>query len=118
MILNKQIKRWAGRSLIFGLSAPFALAQPSATSELPTVHFDVAMQHLENCQWPQAFERFAALADAGHDQAARIALLMQAHGTRLFGGRFTADASRRERWLDTAAAQSPVTFAAALRPDL
>lgn len=109
MILNKQIKRWASRSLVLGMSAPLALAQPPVTTEVSTTHFDVAMQHLERCQWPQAFQRFAVLADAGHDQAARIALLMQAHGTRLFGGRFTADASRRERWLDVAAAPLPVS---------
>ena len=108
MILNKQIKRWAGWSAVLGLSAPLASAQPSAPAEAATVHFDVAMQYLERCQWPQAFQRFAVLADAGHDQAARIALLMQAHGTRLFGGRYTAEASRRERWLDAAAARSPV----------
>ena len=108
MILSKQIKRWAGWSAVLGLSAPLALAQPSAEVEASTVHFDLAMQHLERCQWSLAFQRFAALADAGHDQAARIALLMQAHGTRLFGGRYAADASRRERWLDVAAARSPV----------
>ena len=108
MILNKQIKRWAGWSAAVGLSAPLALAQPLTAAEATAVHFDAAMLHLERCQWPQAFQRFAALADAGHDQAARIALLMQAHGTRLFGGRFSADASRRERWLDVAAAPGPV----------
>ena len=108
MILSKQIKRWAGWSAAVGLSAPLALAQPLTAAEATAVHFDAAMLHLERCQWPQAFQRFAALADAGHDRAARIALLMQAHGTRLFGGRFSADASRRERWHDVAAVPGPV----------
>lgn len=103
MILNKQVQRWAAWSAAIGLSAPLALAQPSAPPEATSVQFDAAMLHLERSQWPQAFERFSVLADAGHEPAARIALLMHSQGTRLFGGRFAVDALRRERWLDVAA---------------
>ena len=112
MILDKQKNRWAGWSALWGLAAPLAplaLAQPVAAAEDSAVHFDVALQHLERCQWPLAYQQFAVLADAGHGQAARIALLMQALGTRVFGGRYPAQASQRNRWLDVAAAQAAVS---------
>jgi hypothetical protein len=77
-------------------SAPMT-ADPSAESA-----FSRAMDRFESMHFAQAFEALAPLADAGHADAARIALLMRAHGPRLFGQRFEVDAQRRERWLDAA----------------
>jgi hypothetical protein len=98
--------------LVFALGLAGAAALPAQTVDVSTdsprqpadVPFDEAMLHLEHCRWPQAFERLAALADDGHADAARIALLMRVHGTRLFGQSFHVPEARRQRWLDAAAA--------------
>ena len=98
------------RSFAAGGLAALWLAGAAAQADPPAslAPFDAALLQLEQCHWPQAFERFAALADTGHPEAARIALLMQAHGARLFGGRHGAPIDRRVRWLDLAAASLPL----------
>jgi hypothetical protein len=60
--------------------------------------FDRALHLMEEGRWRAAFECLSELADGGHPQAARIALLFVTRGTSLFGGTFHADATRRERW--------------------
>jgi hypothetical protein len=103
MILNKPSSRWA--SYLAAWLLPLgAGAQATAAADVQAAPFDAALVHLERCQWPQAFAQLAELADTGHPEAARIALLMHAHGTRLFGGSFKVQAPRRERWLDVASA--------------
>jgi len=62
-----------------------------------------AMQDYEQGRHAQAFDALARLADAGHAEAARVALLMSTHGRRLYGHAFDVDAARRLRWLDAAA---------------
>jgi hypothetical protein len=69
--------------------------------------FSCAMDQFGSMRFAAAFEALAPLADAGHAEAARIALLMRAHGPRLFGQRFEVDAPRRERWLDAASRAAP-----------
>jgi hypothetical protein len=68
--------------------------------------FDRAMDDYVAQHFDAAFDGFAQLADSGHREAARIALLMRAHGTRLYGRSFRVDAARRQRWVDTAAADA------------
>jgi hypothetical protein len=65
--------------------------------------FERAMQDYEMAHHGRAFDALARLADAGHGEAARVALLMSAHGRRLYGQAFDVDAARRARWLDAAA---------------
>ena len=109
MSSNKHKHRWLGWTAAFGYShavgpaSAAALEPPTPSAE---VRFEAAMIEMERCHWPAAFERLAELADSGHGQAARIALLMQAHGTRLFGGSFRAEPARRRQWLDAAAPRS------------
>ena len=91
----------AALALAMHVSVPAVAQSPAA--DPPRSRFDLALLHLERCQWPQAFSQLSALADEGHAEAARIALLMRAHGPRLFGHTFVADVARRERWLDAAA---------------
>lgn len=76
-----------------------ARAQP-VTATAPT--FERAMADYEQQRFAPAFDALAGLADAGHRDAARIALLMLAHGPRLYGQRFEADPARRVRWVDAA----------------
>jgi hypothetical protein len=65
--------------------------------------FELAMSRYERCHWHQAYTLLAMLADEGHAQAARTALLMHAHGPTMYGLDFPAAAERRERWLAIAA---------------
>ena len=62
-------------------------------------HLVEAMRLLEGGQWQQAFKRLAELADAGHPQAARIALLLVRRGSRLLGGSFRAGMQQRQCWM-------------------
>jgi hypothetical protein len=64
-----------------------------------------AMANYERCDWVQAFNDLALLADSGDAEAARIALMMRAHGTRLFGQHFVVGTLRSERWLNAASGE-------------
>ena len=72
--------------------------------------FERAMVDYEQQRFASAFDALASLADAGHRDAARIALLMFAHGPRLYGQRFDAEAARRARWVDAATGLSIVAM--------
>ena len=78
----------------------------------PARRFDDAMRLMEDGRWHAAFQRLAELADAGHAQAARMALLLARRGTSLFGGLFHADPARRQRW-ERASAGEPRPVAGA-----
>ena len=82
-------------------------AQPAAAAA-PV--FERAMADYEQQRFASAFDALASLADAGHRDAARIALLMFAHGPRLYGQRFDAEAARRARWVDAATGLSIVAM--------
>jgi len=58
-----------------------------------------AMRLLESGQWQRAFKSLAGLADAGHPQAARVALLLVRRGSRLFGGSFRAGTQQQQCWM-------------------
>ena len=60
--------------------------------------FDDALHCMQTGRWHDAFAELAALADAGHAPAARLALLFAARGTRLFGGRYDASPRRQAAW--------------------
>ena len=60
--------------------------------------FDAALAHCTRQAYAGAFEVLARLADDGHVPAARSALLMVEHGTRLIGHRFVAGPASRRRW--------------------
>jgi hypothetical protein len=83
------------------LLASLMLALPSTQAQSLTP-FDAALQAYEQQRYDVAFDALARLADDGHPDAARIALLMAAHGPRLFMQRFELTAARRDRWLDAA----------------
>ncbi|WP_418320657.1 hypothetical protein [Piscinibacter sakaiensis] len=53
----------------------------------------------ERTQWASAFDQFAALADGGDEDAARIALLMARHGRQLYGIELAAPQARRDGWM-------------------
>ena len=88
--------------------------------------FESALAQLECGDWRRAFAQMAALADAGHAPAARIALLMVNRGSALLGGVFNASPQQRRHWLDIAPmghgqglnppAQAPLAPGHATRP--
>jgi len=72
-------------------------ATGEATAQLSPL--DGAISHFVDSDWPRAFEQLVPLADQGHPEAARIALIMHQRGARLFGGSFPASATQRSHWL-------------------
>lgn len=91
----------AARSLL----TAFTLAAPTVQAQTPTA-FDNAMDAYAHQHFRDAFDGLARLADDGHGDAARIALLMVAHGPRLFMQRFAITPARRPEWLDSASAHA------------
>ncbi len=71
----------AARSWLSALT----LAAPAAQAQAqPPTAFDQAMDAYVHQRFRDAFDGLARLADDGHGDAARITLLMVAHGPRLF----------------------------------
>jgi hypothetical protein len=85
--------------------AVLTLVIPPAQAQPPTA-FDAAMDAYAHQRFRDAFDGLARLADGGHADAARIALLMVAHGPRLFMQRFDVTTAQRQQWLDLASAQA------------
>ena len=79
----------------------FPLYALAATGEatVKASPLDRAMSHFVDSDWPRAFNELVPLADQGHPEAARLALMMHGRGARLFGGSFPASAGQRSRWL-------------------
>lgn len=57
-----------------------------------------ALELYASGQWPAAFERLAALADASDPEAARISLMMVRHGADLYKTRFEVAPERLRQW--------------------
>ena len=60
--------------------------------------FDEALRLMQEGHWPLSFACLAELADTGHQQAARLALLFVKRGSFLFGSSFHASDQRRAGW--------------------
>jgi hypothetical protein len=60
--------------------------------------FTAAMTKYKQGQWPNAYGRFVALADHGHPEAARIALIMLRHGVKMYGSDWGASPTQIEQW--------------------
>lgn len=72
------------------LCAPSAFAQTS--------RYDSARDDYEIGHFDRAFAEFASLADAGHCDAARVALQMVRYGKPLYAIEFKVTPERLERW--------------------
>lgn len=76
---------------------PFAaLAQPSAAEKVQM--FAAAQAEYDIGHYAAAFAGFAALADAGDAESARIAIQMQRYGQALYRMRFAAGPRQVGRW--------------------
>lgn len=94
--MNLQHNQASSTVARLGLAAQ-RLKHPAPQAEASD--FDAAMAEYTHQNYRNAFDALARLADSGHPHAARMALLMVAHGTRLYGHRFEAGAASRRRWL-------------------
>ena len=77
--------------------------------------FARAMTDYERQHFAAAYQAFWLLADQGHPEAARIALLMAAHGPRLYSQRFAIGEVQRDRWLAAALPHGAGTVTASAR---
>jgi len=75
------------------LGAPAAQAQSRSD-----VRFWTAQLEYEAGHYRQAFDMFAALADEGHCESARIARAMRSYGPKLYAMVFDAPRERAARW--------------------
>lgn len=95
MPLSKSLGR--ARYAVAIVLASIAFGGGSAAAA-PTPTFEDAMQHYQDGRWSAAYGRFAALADRGDTESARIALLMLRHGERLYGSEWSATQEQFRRW--------------------
>lgn len=72
------------------VGAPTAFAQTS--------RYDAARDDYEIGRFDKAFAEFAALADEGHCEAARVAQQMVRYGKALYAAEFKVPRERLERW--------------------
>lgn len=77
------------------LSAGAFAAGPAADAG---ARYDAARDQYEIGHFQAAFDEFAALADDGHCEAARVARQMVRHGRALYAVAFTVAPERLERW--------------------
>jgi hypothetical protein len=87
----------AALALACGLAPAMAFSQPAAADSRTTA-FVAAMAAYESNHWPQAFAALSTLADQGHAEAQRVALLMWRHSMALYGTKFDASAAQRQQW--------------------
>ncbi len=73
--------------------------------------FEAAMQLYHDGRYAASYTRLAELADTGHAESARIALLMLRFGPSLYGTRLTAPPQQVNRWLEVATSGRPLLFA-------
>ena len=85
-------------------AAAFALtvAGPSRAAPTDDDRFVGAMQLYHDCHYSAAYGRLAQLADGGHPEAARIALLMVRLGPQLYRNEWSATQNQIHHWIETA----------------
>ena len=90
-------RRSLATALFVALLGGAAVAQP-ATDNADAAAVDLAHAAYERNHWHQAYGAFAALADRGHAESARIALQMVRRGPALYGTAFRAGDEQLRRW--------------------
>ena len=98
-------------SLKFGTTAcatafALAIAGPARADRTDDDRFVGALQLYQACYYSAAYGRLAQLADGGHVEAARIALLMVRLGPQLYHTEWSATPDQIHHWIETAASTS------------
>lgn len=91
------------RVCAFVLACGIAGAASAQSSALPSLQdrFELAMQAYETQHFQSAYDQLVRLADEGHAEAARIALLMARYGRPLYGIECAASGTQRVAWTRT-----------------
>lgn len=84
------------------LCADATAATPPMNVTSSDVAFSDAMEQYQQGRWSAAYGRFVALADQGHAEAARIALLMLRHGVKMYGNDWSASQPQINEWMKLA----------------
>jgi hypothetical protein len=93
-----------------------ALAQADPAAERTRIDratadaLDDAQRAYDEGRWEAAYRTFAALADVGDAEAARIAWLMHRHGPSLYRTVLPASDAQRLRWQHLSATVVPLPF--------
>ena len=88
-----------------GIPAPAAAAATIPTTDIA---FADALQLYRQGRWSAAYGRFVHLADAGHEESARIALVMVRHGADLYGTEWAASQPQVSAWEQMVGATAPL----------
>lgn len=97
----------------FGIGDAVAQASPAVDSQTidrraeTNAALERAREDYEQGRWEAAYAAFAALADLGDGEAARVAWLMHRHGPALYQAALPASEAQRARWRLASAAASP-----------
>lgn len=83
-------------------NAAAATSTSSVDAARTETQFNEAMDLYSMGRWSAAYARFAELADQGHAEAARIALLMLRYGSRLYGRDWGASQPQINQWMTLA----------------
>jgi len=85
-------------------AAAFALAVtgPARAEPSDNDRFIDAMQLYHDCHYSAAYGRLARLADGGHTEAARIALLMVRLAPQLYRNEWSATPHQIHHWIEIA----------------
>lgn len=88
-----------------------ALAPFSASAAPGDDRFVAAMRLYHDDRYAAAYGRLLELADEGHAEAARIALLMLRFGPTLYRSQWSASQEQIQHWLALASRRQPVVVA-------
>lgn len=94
--------------LTLACHAPTALAQSSASVSAVEQQHARAVGSFREGRFPEAFGRFAALADAGHAPSASTALWMFLNGPNVFGRDWDSHQDQLTAWAQLARQPVPV----------
>lgn len=95
-------------SCLAALSLVFCGAAHAASDD---DRFLAAMRMYHEARYAAAFGQFIQLADDGHAESARIALLMLRHGPTLYRSKWSATADQVQHWLNLASRRQPTVVA-------
>jgi hypothetical protein len=91
-------------------------ADPVRRAQADSADFAEALRLYQAQRWSAAYGRFVTLADRGHADSARIAMLMLLYGRELYQTEWSAAPSQIEQW--ERAVDAPSTFEAVRRAAL
>lgn len=107
-------RRWAICTAVLAAAILAGTSQAQSPAARQSA-FERAMADYERQHFDAAYQALWLLADQGHAEAARIALLMATHGPRLYGQRFAIGDVQRDRWLAAALPHAAQTTTAMAR---